>query len=201
VKVKKWNVLAARIAEFAKDCVPDVPRGALDLRELELVALFGNDGFAQDSRVQREVELIRLGLPSIELDVRGFGLSRGDGASWAMILEETDNPEATFRAHRLVWYSWARSASKDGGGVARRPRKKALAAWQAIASARYRPTWAARINEELLSLVEAVKFEPLDFARNYASSRRREEAAKRVATSTILSIHPVHGAVQESNPG
>jgi hypothetical protein len=197
---KMWDVRASKVAEFVRENARDVARGVLDLEEFDLVAAFGNDGFTQNPRVRREVNLIRQALPSFELTMLGFGLSSEDRASsWAMIIRGPDCFDALCDTNDLVWSSWANAAAKRRGTAPVSSRQWNIA-WRALEKAEKSPTWAARFKEVMRSLEQARRYESLRFVRSQSPSRE-PEVARRVVTPCILSICPERGAARRSNPG
>lgn len=84
-----WNALATGLAAYAREFLPDVRRGAMGLRLPRGVGhvngVFGNDGYAEDTRVKTEIAALREELQEAGLDELGFGLSE-DGHSWALLV-------------------------------------------------------------------------------------------------------------------
>jgi hypothetical protein len=142
VRTKKMDALAKKLADFLAENVSAAPRGVIDFPSLGCVVAFGNDGYAQDVRVRREVELIRLGLPAIGLDVLGFGLSTGEEHTWAMIVDaELGNYRHFSDVVDLVWSSWSRAVAEPRGRDPRIDWGQVMAAEDVIDRAQDCPTW------------------------------------------------------------
>src|ERR1700736_3496906 len=81
-----WNAYATLLAMTARQNTSLAPRGVLSIdcpgEKTPVVGVFGNDNYAEDKRVKREVDLIRYWLTVAALEEVGFGLSQ-DGFTWA----------------------------------------------------------------------------------------------------------------------
>jgi hypothetical protein len=94
-------------------------RGAV-LWEPGVVVIFGNDGYSQDERTRKEVELVREKLRAAKIKEIGFGTDTAEGGyTWALLVEVDDDKyqtEAGQKLHRvmltnsffdLVWDAWS----------------------------------------------------------------------------------------------
>jgi hypothetical protein len=106
VKRKNLDILAGLLADHLGKEFPAESREAIPLSTLGQVLAFATDGFGQDSRSRRGVELMRKGLRREGFSVLGFGVSSLDGRTWAMIVEaDAENPEVCDLIHSLLWSS------------------------------------------------------------------------------------------------
>jgi hypothetical protein len=85
----------------------EVHRGASEVDNLAECGdgeciIFGNDGFAQEVRVQVEVARLVQTLERLGIPINGFGLSDEEGYSWALIVTCND----VDLLDRLVWNVW-----------------------------------------------------------------------------------------------
>jgi hypothetical protein len=78
------------MATYVRQQLPARQRGALVVHGTAdgdiVLAVFGNDRYQRDMRVNQEVELVRRWLTAAGARELGFGISP-DGHSWAMLLE------------------------------------------------------------------------------------------------------------------
>lgn len=84
-----WIALAIGLAAYVREFLPHARRGALTIRlprgTGEVTGVFGNDGYAADGRVKKEVTELRRRLREAALEEFGFGLSE-DGHAWALLV-------------------------------------------------------------------------------------------------------------------
>ncbi len=201
VRSNKMDALARRLADFLGESASAAPRGVIEFPSLGCVAAFGNDGHARDSRVRREVELIRLGLPTFELDVLGFGLSARDQHTWAMIVNaEPGNYRAVSNVIELVWCSWARAVAEPQGRAPRIDWRQVTIAEDAIDRAQHCPAWTFELAARgLISPADTIRDPPGDRPSRRAKTRAREETGG-FASSGILSIEPCTRTDPEAKP-
>ncbi len=80
---------ANETANHVHECLKDGDRGVVMFGQLK--ALYGNDGYRQDERVQREVELLRKRLLDLLMQDKVTGSSFGlsdCGSSWVFVLHD-----------------------------------------------------------------------------------------------------------------
>jgi hypothetical protein len=101
------NDIACGLATHARRNLAAVDRGAVPVRLVDdtasgppqfltdnsVLGIFGNDNYIAETRVRREVELVRRELRTLGVQEVGFGLSQ-DGYSWALLVHCDDR---TFR--------------------------------------------------------------------------------------------------------
>jgi hypothetical protein len=97
-----WDAEARRAANLVGTHLLRAHRGAMPWEAPGTCAVFGNDGYADDPRARREVELVRDHLRSAGLDELGFGVCDEDGCTWALLVRADDH-EGLFDA---VWDAW-----------------------------------------------------------------------------------------------
>jgi hypothetical protein len=95
-------------------------RGAIPLKNdggrETLMAVFGNDGYEQDTRVRREVELLRHCLDEASMKELGFGISE-DGFSWALVVD-AENPLCHSPRRQSTWIRLVTAFLEEAVGVA-----------------------------------------------------------------------------------
>jgi hypothetical protein len=102
---------ARRAANHFSENHFEAHRGAMPWETLGVSVVFGNDGFATDSKTKREVELVRAALSYLGIAELGLGVSDEDASTWAL-LAQTDLHE---RLSKLVWLAHERSNAEDAG--------------------------------------------------------------------------------------
>jgi hypothetical protein len=113
-----WNAEAANAARVVNEHLFEAHRGALQW-DRNVVAIFGNDGWAEDACTKRQVELLREKLRELQVVELGFGTA-SDGYSWALLIlsdgyafdPHMDWGERQTLAERfanLTWDAWARA--------------------------------------------------------------------------------------------
>jgi len=106
----------ATAAEFINEFWFPAHRGCLQAREH--FVLFGNDGYAEDTKAKREVELVTNELDRLGRTTRAFATS-ADGYTWVIVVDDRswvcDKPlqgdQATF--HRIVWNAWEQACNEQ----------------------------------------------------------------------------------------
>jgi hypothetical protein len=96
-----WNTEAARLAVDVQEQLYTVLRGAVNWYQPGIAVAFGNDGYEQDERTERQVRWLRETLPHFNSPVLGFGVS-DDGFTWVLIVR-TSNVEWL---NAVVWRAW-----------------------------------------------------------------------------------------------
>lgn len=90
-----WDALAAGLATYVREFLPHQRRRALPVRlpaaAGQVVGVFGNDGYATDDRVKKEVDVLRQRLREDSHEEVGFGLSE-DGHAWARVVGPSPRP-------------------------------------------------------------------------------------------------------------
>jgi hypothetical protein len=99
-----WDAEAAKVARYVQDELMSAHRGAIPWRRVGVSAVFGNDGYGSP-KVLAEVARVRARLAHFGIKILGFGVSPGDGKSWAMLVE-TDHPRAEALLDCVVWEAW-----------------------------------------------------------------------------------------------
>lgn len=107
--VKYYKLHASKVANFVKDRLYEVHRGAI-LLEHGITAIFGNDGYeaVADDRAKRESAQLRTALEGHNIKELGFGLS-SDRYSWC-VLAKTENVEYW---SGLVWLFYPKGSSNN----------------------------------------------------------------------------------------
>ena len=123
--LESWAPLANGLARYVREFLPDSRRGALPIRlprgQGQVVGVFGNDGYAADGRVKREVAALRRRLREAALEELGFGLSE-DGHTWALLIRPGRPPcdpsgveiapvGLTAFVDDAVWEAWRRACA------------------------------------------------------------------------------------------
>lgn len=106
---KYYGQQASRVADFARDRLMEVHRGAI-LVDDGITAVFGNDGYeaGTDDRAKRECAQLRIALKTQNLKVLGFGLS-SDGYSWCLLAKTGD----VDYLDSLVWQFYPEGGSNN----------------------------------------------------------------------------------------
>ena len=76
-------------------------RGAWEVSRNECV-VFGNDGFSSDVRARIEVAQLVQELERLGVKIKGFGISKDGGYTWALRVAFKDD----YLLDRLVWHIW-----------------------------------------------------------------------------------------------
>jgi len=87
MKTQNWPLLAKLLAIVAHKRLQQVHRAAFCLdgnEENLIIALFGNDNYSADNRLQSEIDGYREQLAGTGNDELGFALS-ADGATWVLL--------------------------------------------------------------------------------------------------------------------
>ena len=87
MKTQNWPLLAKLLAIVAHKRLQQVHRAAFCLdgnEENLIIALFGNDNYSADDRLQSEIDSYREQLAGTGNDELGFALSP-DGATWVLL--------------------------------------------------------------------------------------------------------------------
>jgi hypothetical protein len=118
-----WGPLAVGLAAYVREFLPRPQRGTATISlpggAGRVIGVFGNDGYAADGRVKREVAALRQRLQEAGLGEVGFGLSE-DGHAWALLVGpgpfpcQTSgggtSPEALAAfLEAAVWEAWRRA--------------------------------------------------------------------------------------------
>lgn len=178
---KRWDVLAALVAEFLGDQVPEAPRGVVEFRSLDLVAVFGNDGHGMNPRAHREIELIRLGLPAIGLGLLGYGVSGADGRNWAMIIDARPGNIRTYsELLTLIWSCWSKAGASDPDHPPRIDRDGMFAAARALDLAESSPYWFLQFQVRGMAVM----------ARAIRSNRAEGDGSLRIAPDRVTTGAP-----------
>jgi hypothetical protein len=112
-----WSKEAIQAANYLHQEHFEAHRGAV-LWEPGVVVIFGNDGYLQDERTRKEVEVVREKLRATNIKEIGFGTDTAeDGYTWALLVEVDEyQTEAGQKFHRvmltgsffdLVWDAWS----------------------------------------------------------------------------------------------
>jgi hypothetical protein len=103
-------ITAAQVAVHVRQKFADRERGALLFEDTPadgvVLAVFGNDGYQLDKRVNREVELMRQWLTAAGAREQGFGVSP-DGHSWVLLMR-VGNPGYRTPVGRAFYAEMAR---------------------------------------------------------------------------------------------
>jgi hypothetical protein len=79
---------ATMVAMYVQKNMRNLVRGALLIRCVNdgstVAAVFGNDNYAADNNVRREVDLVRQELTQSQIEKLGFGVAP-DGATWTLV--------------------------------------------------------------------------------------------------------------------
>jgi hypothetical protein len=88
-----WNMFVAMLAVFVRENMKNIHRGTFKIRRSGegtlALAAFGNEAYAADAAVQRDLDWIRKTLRSSGMEELGFGISP-DGKTWAMVVQADD---------------------------------------------------------------------------------------------------------------
>jgi hypothetical protein len=81
---EEYDIQSANAAaEYAGQCLFHIHRGILDCGDKKI--LYGNDGYEEDPRVRKEVELVTAKLNALGHGEPIFGKGK-DGYSWSLVL-------------------------------------------------------------------------------------------------------------------
>ncbi len=105
-----WDTIASQVAERIGDELFEAHRGVTSSRHCDVMAAFGNDGYAEDAKAKREVEAARQCIVAGGGTVLGFGTS-SDGYSW-VLLYRADNLTAT-KVTDAMWNGWQGAPSSE----------------------------------------------------------------------------------------
>src|SRR5260370_8570047 len=97
MKTQNWPLLAKLLAIVAHKRLQQVHRAAFCLdgnEENLIIALFGNDNYSADDRLQSEIDSYREQLAGTVNDELGFALSP-DGATWVLLTRPQLEPNRT----------------------------------------------------------------------------------------------------------
>jgi hypothetical protein len=101
-----WSREARKLAFFLSFAFESVHRGAFEGPLSNCLVLFGTDGYEQDPRARREVELIREGLQSRGLPLLGFDVDPLEGRVWVMLVGVApDDLDRECIVYELLWHS------------------------------------------------------------------------------------------------
>lgn len=121
MNVKDWNQYAARLATKIGTELIKAHRGVILLPDHRYYAVFGNDGYGQDEKSRREVEVFRRRTFSGERDREevAFATSEdfpriegAEGYTWVLIMREKgeESPGVTSVIAKAIaetlWVSW-----------------------------------------------------------------------------------------------
>jgi hypothetical protein len=107
-----WQAEATAAANFAFAEMFEAHRGAIPWRDLGVSVAFGNDGYTQDERSQRDVVVLRDLLAGVGLVELGFGTDPEDGYTWALLVQTADHE----LLNELVWTAFGIARGVDGDG-------------------------------------------------------------------------------------
>lgn len=103
---------AVTAADYIRAFHYPIHRGVFEI-DLGFI-VFGNDGYSDDNRTKREVQIVRERLKSLGLPEPDFGIDSTDGCSWGLVffpVKEFRLSPPEFRrlieaANEIVWEAW-----------------------------------------------------------------------------------------------
>lgn len=98
-----WDSEAEHAAEQIHAELREAHRGAMVWQDPGVVVIFGNDGYGSDDRAREEVEYVRHVLSECGVTELGFGTSRVEDYTWALLVEASD----VDALNEIVWTAWA----------------------------------------------------------------------------------------------
>ena len=91
MKAIDWDAEAAAMAQHVSSTMVSTHRGAFGWPlDREISVVFGNDGDTEAQRAKDEIAKVRSALDQHGIKVLGFGVARGAGYSWAMLVKSGD---------------------------------------------------------------------------------------------------------------
>ncbi len=109
-----WDTIASQVAERIGDELFQAHRGVTHSRHADVNAAFGNDGFKESEKAQREVEAARQCIAAGGGAVLGFGTS-SDGYSWVLLYRANNLTAA--KVTDAMWNGWQGVPSSDDSPV------------------------------------------------------------------------------------
>jgi hypothetical protein len=104
-----WLAEARKAANHIAEHMFTAHRGAMPWRLLGVTVVFGNDGYGQDERARREVQIVRRVLAETGVAELGFATCDEDDYTWAMLIKAEDH--AAWDA--MLWAAWSHLNGTD----------------------------------------------------------------------------------------